>query len=280
MPILLIGAVMLVVGALVVLLSTRRRDDVGTPVERRAQQHLRVARFVSLGCGVAAFAGSVTFGGSLGRGLVVAPALAGAVAILVMAAGEMTAPREGALERSASLARRNPSDLVSRAAAATMLVALAALVGLLLLAARTATADDMGREGRALEWATREGSEAHGPWPGAYYGVPLGVSLLVLCVGLVVGLRAVAARPQLNADHAAAVSDDALRHRSARLLQFVALQALSLSLGGVAFLVALGARASMAFAPAWVPVAHWCGMAGLGVALLTCVVGARIMATR
>lgn len=280
MPILFIGAVMLVVGIVVVALSARRGDDSGTSIERSAGRHLRATRLVALVCGVAAFAGSVTFGGSLGRGLVVAPALAGAVATVVMAVGEMSAPREGAVERSASLARRNPSDFVSRAAATTMLVTLGALVGLLVLAGLTASADDMGRDGRAVEWATALGGEGRSPWPGAYYGVPLGVSLLVLCVGLLVGLRAAAARPQLNADHAEAVSDNALRHRSARSLQCIALLALGLSLAGVALLVTGGTRTTQPGAPTWVSVAHWCGVAGLLIALVACLVGVRTQLAR
>lgn len=263
MRLVLIGAIFLLAGAAVIAATERGSIRSATDAERRARGHLAVGWAVSAVCGLLSFAVCLQVGGSLGRGYLIAPAVAGAVVIGVMAVSERTSPHEVADLRSVSLARRSGWGLLSGTSRALAAAALAAVIGLLVLATTTATADDMGRRGRAVAWTTRDGGQRSSPWPGSFYAAPVALALVVMSIAFVLGLRSVARRPQVNADADRAVADDDLRGRSARALHGTFLLALGATLGGVSLAMSSATSNSAAGSPLWVSVAHGCATAGL-----------------
>lgn len=82
-----------------------------------------------------------------------------------------------------------------------------------------AGADDVGRAGRSLTViCNADHSETAGPWPGAYYSLPIGAAVLVGLGAAALAARAVARRRRPQPDEAARAADDRVRRASARAI--------------------------------------------------------------
>lgn len=150
--------------------------------------------------------------GALGRGLLLASMAFGLCVLVGVLAGELRVrPAHDAL-RAATLERRSVRSYLPAGLGATVGVATAALVALMAVTTAAGSADDLDRAGRVLRYfpdATH--TRSIGPWPGAYYTVPVIVALLVAVLATIVVLRQVTLRPRAGDPS----GDDALRRRSA-----------------------------------------------------------------
>ena len=150
---------------------------------------------------------------SLGRGQMLAGPLLALSVLLGVVVGELrvTAPTER--ERTAVLEVRRVRDYLPWRLAAVVLSATVLLSGLLVTTTALGSADDLGREGRSLfRQCSAVSGGSSGPWPGAFYSLPLaavvGLGLLVAAAAL----RQVVRRPRQGSD---LVADDLLRRRAA-----------------------------------------------------------------
>lgn len=276
------GAALLVIGLAVLAalaLTDRARRD-GTPTEIAARRHLARGRWVAAVAGVATLCVCGALGGDLGRGLLVAPAAAGAVTMCLLAVGERTVPTQRAGVRTVSLTPRSQWRWVAAPARAVAAAALLALGIIFAWCASTATADDQGRGGRAVEWATNEGTETRSPWPGSFYSAPAIVALAVAALAFVVAMRGVAHRSQVNADVHAGVADGAARRHSSRILQGILLVTLGVTLTGVALAMSAATSHPAAGAPRWLALAHTGGLLGALVGIATVITGVLTAARR
>ncbi|MEV5876893.1 hypothetical protein AB0L75_22180 [Streptomyces sp. NPDC052101] len=112
----------------------------------------------------------------------------------VLAGDALTAPARGAV-RTAGLAPRRVRDYVPPRMTLLLAVLAAALVALLATAGAVASPDDLGRAGRQLTLTCDGMTQAHGPWPGLYYGLPMLTSLAVATGACGWSLRRIATRP-------------------------------------------------------------------------------------
>ena len=175
-------------------------------------RHTRRWRVVGLLLGAVAAVLLVALGervDALGRLTALAPTVFGAGVLLGTIAGELTARPSVGIRRSAVVERRTLSAILPRGRAALLAVSTALLVGALAIGVAWGAADDLGRAGR---WFARECTVddphlgriviggSHGPWPGSFYAVPLGIALLVLAGLVAVALRAIVARPRPELD--------------------------------------------------------------------------------
>lgn len=253
-------------------LLARRGARGSTLVERTAAQHLTRGRWAALVAGLGAFALALACD-DLGRGFVLAPAVGGAFATGILALAERTVPTEDASLRTVRLDRRSPLPWVSPATWVAGATNVALLAAVIVTGWSTATSDDQGRSGRAVEWVTVDGSQSGSPWPGSFYSWPTLVALVVATLAFVAGLRLVTTRPQVNADALTELTDADLRRRSARLLQAVYLIVLGLTLGALSLMLVTRTSSVASGAPTWVSVAHWLGLAGVLVGAGTVVTG-------
>lgn len=279
MPLLPLTALLLVVAVGVGALARIRPDD-ATNAERAAQRHIDRFAWAALALWILTIVAVCASIGAYGRGVLVAPAAAGAVAMVVLAVGERTVPTEEAPHLRVDLTPRAGVAQITRSTVALTATTLAALIALLALAWSKATADEFGHTGRGVEWATRDGSQSHGPWPGSYYSIPMVIALLVLAAAFAVAMYAVALRPQLNADTDAAVADVRMRARSAHTMQGVFLITLGATLLAVAACMALATSFRDVGSPQWVTLAHWGGLAGALVGAAAIVRGVWLGVTR
>jgi hypothetical protein len=81
-----------------------------------------------------------------------------------------------------------------------------------------ASPDDLGRSGRFLAFQCGDHGSGGGPWPGSYYTVPIGLTVLIGLVVAVLATRAVVRRPRPLADDLSHQADDQLRRASARAI--------------------------------------------------------------
>ena len=265
-----------VVVLLVVLLALRHRD-VPTGREWLAVVAIRIlGGVVGLGAAIAAVTSL-----SLGRGLMMAPAIVGLGVMVGVAVGEtVVRPRRTPGPRSASLEPRRawaylPRPLTWTVAALGIFHALT-----LLLTTATASADDLGRAGRSLTCQTAVNGASHGPYPGSFYSLPL---LAVLSLAGIVGLlaaRAVVRRPRGFAP--SEYGDDALRSRSLTVIVAAAGWALAASHAGVAA-TAGGSLTQVGTSPcgaAWMEPVGVAVLVSLPVAVLVaCWCGVRLLLT-
>ena len=149
------------------------------------------------------------------------PVAGGAAFLTILAVGELTWPRPTGAVRRAPLAPRGARGLAPRGLV-RLTAAWSLSLGALLVLSGLAADDD----GRSLTWRLSEvATSGAGPFPGWYYGVPLGLAALVVLAGCSGVLRLIARRPAVS--DTAACDDTALRQLSARRL-----------LGGVQLVVA------------------------------------------
>lgn len=186
---------------------------------RHARRVATLAWVVLLGSELLALFGASGMLRGFGFGLI--PVASGMAFLAVLAAGELTWPRPTGAVRRAPLARRGLHDLAP-AGLVRLVATWAAALGALLVLCGAAAAGD----GRSLTWRLSENaSSGAGPFPGWYYGVPLGLGVLVVLASGTGVLVLIARRPAVS--DAAPADDTALRQLSARRL-----------LGGVQLVVA------------------------------------------
>lgn len=261
MPLLIPGLGVLFLGAVVVLISARPQSVDGTIPERITEAHLHRTRVLAFTAGLASLLVSASSLGSLGRGFTVAPSVAGAVAMCLLALGERTIPVIRTETRRVDLAPRRVVDYVRTTTRAWVAVMLISLVAIFTLGWVTACSDDAGRTGRAVQWTTRDGGQEHSPWPGSFYSLPTLIALLISFVMFAGALRLVTVRPQVNADSRSAILDKVIRMRSAAVLQATLLCTLALTLCGFAFMTFIATSHASAGSPIWVTIAHWGALA-------------------
>ena len=194
----------------------------------------------------------------LGRGLLLAGPIAALTVVAAVTTGQVLLRPAAVPVRVASLRPRRVLDYVPRRLAVTVTAMTAYLLALLTATSLLASADDLGRAGRAIAYTGVDDAQQaacaglHTPWPGSFYAVPI---LLVVLAGLAVALpslRYVTLRPRLGTDDRAA-ADEALRRRAASVLLaavgvLVTVPALAVE-GGVAG--ALDGSGGSCPAPAW-----------------------------
>jgi hypothetical protein len=191
-----------------------------------------------------------------GIGMMIAPAGFGLGALLGVAAGEtiVRAPRPAG-PRTASLERRSLSVYLPRPTSYAVATGLALLGATLLLT--TLTAQDDGYLGRrAIGCQVGNVAQAHGPYPGSFYTVPLAIVMGIVLATAAVAAASVVRRPRGLASTDA--GDDQLRTRSMTVIAAAVGVAVGTSLTGIAGTAATGLLGLDAgCAPAWMPVAGW-----------------------
>lgn len=191
-------------------------------------------RLAGLGLGVAAAAFTASVG-SLGLGVMLAPAAFGICVIAGVVVGELaTIPRHGVV-RTAALETRTVGDYLPRPLGAMVAASTLGLGTLLVTTTLMGSADDMGRAGRSLSrLCGPEHAASAGPWPGLFYSLPLGVAVAIGLFGAAVALRAVVLRPRSGSTPELVVADDVLRRRSAEAVVAATGVMVAASLFGVA----------------------------------------------
>ena len=222
---------------------------------------------LSLGAVMAAWTASM---GSLGLGVMLAPAVFGLCVIGGAVVGELvTIPRSGSVS-AAALKTRSIGKYLPRRLGALVMASTIGLGALLVTTTRMGSGD-LSRVRRGVFRACgAERSAAYGPWPGLFYAVPLGIAVMIGLLGAGVALRTVVLRPRVESAPDLVVADDALRRRSAEAVVAATGVMVTASLFGVA-LSALGALVSSACPPT-----SW---TALGVTLLTIAVLTLLAAT-
>ncbi|WP_432497516.1 hypothetical protein [Kineococcus gypseus] len=214
-PVVLCALAGVVVGA-VVLARRAPAGHLSAPVARARRRGAVVALTAALLTAATLLAGlSLPGGGLRGTRLVaLAPLAAAGVHALVLLAGELTWPRPRQRVRSAALAVRTarsdaPRGLLALFTAGCALALLTCLAGALL-------ADGSGR---ALGWTDPAGlaATAAGPFPGAFYAVPVAAGVVVVAALTLALLLRVPARPAVPDAAADAVLRRTAAHRVLRV---------------------------------------------------------------
>jgi hypothetical protein len=211
----LVVPVLLVVVAVRVVVSASdpaRADDARVRRARRRAATWRGAGFVA---GVA-LAVSTAGAGSLGRGVMLAPALFGLALVAGVLGGELAVRPPSAGPRTATLDVRRVRDYLPSGLSVAVASAAAGLLALLTATTAAGSPDDLGRAGRSLAgtcsavlgWST-------GPWPGSYYALPLAATVGFGLLAAAAVLRRVTSRPRIGGSAELWESDEALRARSA-----------------------------------------------------------------
>lgn len=255
-------------------------------VHRRTQRW----RLAGLAVGLGAAAWTATTG-SLGRGAMLAVPVGALCVLAGVVVGELRVTAPDRAVRSATLEVRRVRDYLPPRLTALTTAALGWLVAVLAWTTAVGSADDLGRAGRVLaRQCTPLLSEARGPWPGAYYSLPL---LLLVSGGVLVGamaFRLVVRRPRQDEGHGI---DDALRERAARSIVAAIGLLVAVPAAGVALVAAIVLAGSScpagwhtpvalllgASVPAMLALAGWCGVVLLAPTRLR-PVGSRPEATR
>lgn len=209
MPIL----VLLVLVGGTVAVAVLLRVPVGPALEvSREWRNVRAMRLVALLLGVAA-AWLAAPALDLGRGVMLVPAIIGLALVAGVALSEaLVRPARPAGPRTASLTTRSWRDYTPSGLAGVVLALGVAHLGVLLLTTLTASADDLGRAGRQIAHQCGDMGNSRGPYPGAFYSVPLVALLAVITVVAALAIAVVVRRPRGFALEAA--GEDQLRRRS------------------------------------------------------------------
>jgi hypothetical protein len=211
-----------------------------------------LARYIGLALAVVAFA-AVTAWDRLGRGLFLAPAVAGIVLLLALLVGQQSAYKKVRSVGTAALERRRVIDYVPRSLSIAVVVVVAVLLVIGIWTTVVASPDDFGLY-RSLAIDTTEtgpGGEIHmvstarGPFPGGYYTLmpAIGIPIVLILGGATLMLTA--RRPRDGSDPELVKVDDLLRSwMSESVLAAVGLAAgltlLGISLSAADVLVSLG----------------------------------------
>lgn len=268
---------LLVIPSVVVLVSLAvPRAPLPTGSERlgRVEQATRLWRVTGLSAGAVAAAGAISWGG-VGRG----PMLAGPLVALGLLAGvlvgEVRVVAPGGPERRAALEVRRVRDVLTRGLTGGAVACVGYLLILLTVTTAMASADDLGRAGRALAiQCSPVLQEVRGPWPGSFYSVPLAALVLGGLIAAAIALDRIVQRPRQGED---VTTDDALRRDAARaVVAAVGLLAV-VPLGGVIPVTAIALLGTDCAPVAWtvgagVILASLPVLMGLGVWFLTVLV--------
>lgn len=210
---------------------------------------------------------------TLGRGLLLAGPVAALTVVAAVTAGQVVLRPPAAPVRVASLRPRRVLDYVPHRLALSVAAMTVYLLALLTATSLMASADDLGRAGRAIAFTGVDAAQqatcrsVQSPWPGSFYAVPI---LLVVMAGLAVALpslRYVTLRPRLSTDDRVR-GDEALRRRAARVVLaavgvLVAVPALAVE-STVSTTLATAAQAGSCPPPGWWRPAGWLvGVIGL-----------------
>ncbi|WP_380169209.1 hypothetical protein [Jannaschia sp. R86511] len=264
LPVLLVPVVAVVAVLVALARSTR---DARLEAAQRLEGHRGWLRGLGTVLGLVA-AGAVVARDSLGLGLLLAAPVAGLGLLLGVLAAELVVRPPAGPRRSAGLTPRRASDYLPRRLTGAVVATGTTLLVLALVGTGLGSADDLGRPGRWLTHAcSAVETSSRGPWPGAYYTVPLlglvgAGTLLALLV-----LRTTVARPPLlprgtesapgrpgswSGDDELAVSADLeLRARAARSVVAGLGVLLALPLAGTALLAGSAVAGLVGCAPAW-----------------------------
>ncbi|WP_149360623.1 hypothetical protein [Lolliginicoccus suaedae] len=236
-----------------ILITTAAR---ATSTSIHPRPFLRPRLFLWSGITVGIIAASwVSTTATLGRG----PALAAPVLTLAVLGGviaaEVSARRPRGPVRTASLTARAPRRYLPPALTGAVLASVLLLGVLMVLGARTASSDDLGRQSRTLVYRCGELIAGRvSPWPGTFYTVPLAEALGAVIVLSAIGLWALTHRPPTSLDPG---TDTAERHRSASRIIAAAGLATAVPLAGYSLIMAAALRSvpamqqGVACAPAW-----------------------------
>lgn len=133
--------------------------------------------------------------------------------------GEITGTAPASATRTAAIEVRAARLFLPRAMTWWVVALTVGLTAFLAVTSLFAAADDMGRAGRSLTVICgTDRSGAAGPWPGAYYSLPIGTAVLVGLSAAALAARAVARRRRPQPDEAARTADDRVRRASARAI--------------------------------------------------------------
>ena len=221
---------------LLVLAVTSRPDGEIGPATAAARRHavtggvLAVVAAVGAVAGWAALARSVD-GLGAGRLLAAVFLVAACAHTLVLALTEVTWPRPTGTRRSGLLVRRRVTDVLPRPAlmAAAVLAGAVVVTGLV----GTAVADGTGRS-LTRAWDGQDGlvgSSSAGPFPGAFFVVPVLAGLVALVALVALALHLVVSRPAVTAADIA--TDTALRRAGAHRVLRGAASGAGLTLAGL-----------------------------------------------
>jgi len=261
-----VGLTVFVLAVIAVVLMRGRRPQRGrelapSSLDAVLARHRKAVGWRWAGLSLGALTAALTASkGSLGLGVMLAPTVFGLCVIGGAVVGELaTTPRSGSV-RTVAPKTRSAGKYLPRRLGALVMASTIGLGALLVTTTRMGSAD-LSRVGRVVFRACgAERSAAYGPWPGLFYTVPLGITVMIGLLGAAVALRAVVIRPQVGPDPNLVVADDALRRRSAEAVVAATGVMVTASLFGVA-LSALGALVTSACPPT-----SW---TALGVSLLT-----------
>jgi hypothetical protein len=197
-------------------------------------------------------AGASAQSGALGRGVLLAVPLLCLCVLLGVVVGELRVQPPAADRRSAALEVRGARDYLPRLLAPLVGTATVLLGALLAFTAAVASADDLGRAGRALSRACSPVSaESRGPWPGSFYALPLAVVVGTGLLLAAVALASIARRPRQGEDRRV---DDALRRQSATGVTAAVGLLVTVPLAGTGVVAASGLHQVCAAPPAWTAV--------------------------
>lgn len=191
------------------LLWDASRTPAPTEAAARANRHATIASTVAAVPFITALAwvfGSWVLGlmPRDGRLLGILPAIAGTSMLAVQAVGQLTWPRPTGARREADLAPRTPSDVAPRSH--RMLAAVWSGLCLLLIVL-------FGLKAEGPRTLVQGIGSTNVPYPGWYYGVPIGLGVVIVVVSSEAVLRLIAVRPAV--DGVGRAWDLHLRRRSA-----------------------------------------------------------------
>ena len=193
-------------------------------------------RWAGLGAGLVVASVAARSDG-LGRGVLLAVPLFALCCLAGVLVGELTVRSPSGDTRAADLEPRRVMSYVPRRLAYVVGATTGGFVLLLLATTAAGSPDDLGRRGR---WLTRTcdaiSTQSHGPWPGSFYSIPIGLVVAVGLAAAAVTLRQVVRRPRPGGDR---VADDLARGATAEavvaacgLLVALPLTGLALFTGG------------------------------------------------
>ncbi|MFC4149949.1 hypothetical protein ACFO0M_27165 [Micromonospora mangrovi] len=211
----------------------------------------RTARWRWIGVAVGVALGvAVATADSPDLGALLAAPVFGLCVLVGVLIGEASVAPPGGPTRTAALEVRTVQDYLPRRMSRAVGVAAVGLLALLAVTSANSGPDDAGNPGRALKLRCPPTVEAHGPWPGAFYSVPLAVVVLLgLAVAYVV-LRNIVRRPRPGGTPDLIAVDDASRRRAARAVTGAGGILVGLPLAGVAA-TASWALLSTGCGPSW-----------------------------
>jgi hypothetical protein len=130
-------------------------------------------------------------------------------------AGEIRAARPNSSIRRAVVETRRIRDYLPQWPSRALAGAGGVLVALLAATTAAGSPDDLGRAGRAVTAGCGQYLEAHGPWAGSFYSLPLAAVVLTGFLLAMLALWRVAGRPRPQDPSGDLLRDDAIRRRSA-----------------------------------------------------------------